>query len=83
MRESYIKGDIIRAVNCIVLPPVDISIVLCKDEENCLPPKIERIYLLIASEFIDICQRKGKDIFKWKSCSKKKRKKNRKKASLE
>lgn len=28
-------------------------------QRNCLPPKIE-IYLLIASESFDICQRKGK-----------------------
>lgn len=37
MRESYIKDDIIRAVNCIVLPLVDISIVLCKDKEIVFP----------------------------------------------
>lgn len=37
MRESYIKDDIIQAVNCIVLPLVNISVVLCKDKEIVFP----------------------------------------------
>lgn len=52
-RESYIT----------VLPLVDISVILCKDKEVVFP-QIEMIYLLIAREFIDFCQRKGKVIFK-------------------
>lgn len=31
-------------------------------QRNCLA--LIEIYLLIAGEFIDICQRKGKDVFK-------------------
>lgn len=37
MRKSYIKDDIIQAVNCIVLPLVDISVILCKDKEIVFP----------------------------------------------
>lgn len=73
MRESYIKDAIIPAVNCIVLPLVDISVVLCKDVV--FPPKIEILYLLIASEFIDICQRKGKVYSNGNPVKKKKKRK--------
>lgn len=40
---SYEKklDDVIRAVNCIVLPLVDISVVLCKDEEVVFPQNID------------------------------------------
>lgn len=38
-RERYIKDAIIQAVNCIVLPLVDISVVLCKDKEIVFPSK--------------------------------------------
>lgn len=37
MRESYIKDDIIQAVNCLVLLLMDISVVLCKDKEIVFP----------------------------------------------
>lgn len=37
MRESYIKDDLIQAVNFIVLPLVDISAVLCKEKEIVFP----------------------------------------------
>lgn len=37
MRKSYIKDVIIQAVNCIVLPLVDFSVVLCQDKEIVFP----------------------------------------------
>ena len=44
MRVSYIKDNFIQAVNCIVLPLLDIDVILCRDKEIVFPPKKINIF---------------------------------------